>query len=319
MAQKIAVIGAGAWGITLAMQAARTHNNVHLWSRQELPNPHTRQLSRLPGISLLPNITVNHDFPTHADFVFLAVPLQYMRSILPHLRPSGPMIACCKGVELTTLKFPLEIIQEFFPQQKTAILSGPNFAKEIALNYPTASVIASRDFSIAQEIAHHFSTPNFRLYSNADPMGVQVGGAAKNVFAIAAGASIGAGLGENARASIITRGIAELTRITLCLGGSADTLSGLAGLGDMILTCTGQSSRNYSLGIELGQGKKLQDILKNRTNVAEGITTAPALLQRARQHHIDTPIIETVTHLLKGKITIQQARSILMGRPLTKE
>lgn len=319
MSQKIAIIGAGAWGIALAIQAARTNAEVYLWSRKELPNPTTRQLSRLPNIPLPANIKVSNHLPQHADLAFLAIPLQYIRFILPSLSLNCPIIACCKGVELKTLKFPLEIIKEFFPHQENAILSGPNFAREVALNYPTASVIASYNLETAQKITKQFSTENFRLYSNHDPIGVQIGGAAKNVFAIAAGATLGAGLGENARASLITRGIAELTRLNLRLGGSIDTLSGLAGLGDMILTCTGQSSRNYSLGYELGKGKKLQTILQERTNVAEGITTAPALLQKAQQHQIETPIIETVAYLLQEKITIQQAKSVLMSRPLTNE
>ncbi|CAI3946328.1 Glycerol-3-phosphate dehydrogenase (GpsA) (PDB:1EVY) [Commensalibacter communis] len=315
----IAVIGAGAWGIALSLQMARTGANVYLWSRKELPNPTTHTLSRLDCVSIPETITVSNQFPTKADIVFLAVPLQYMRSILPYMPPTAPLIACCKGVETTSLKFPLEILEEIYPKREHGALSGPNFAHEVAKSYPTASVIASKNPKLAQELANKLSTSTFRLYANTDPIGVEIGGAAKNVFAIAAGIAMGAGLGENARASIITRGIAELSRLSAGLGGDPMTLSGLAGVGDMILTCTGQGSRNYSLGFELGQGKKLKDILAQRTTVTEGVTTAPAILQRATQHHVNTPIIEAITHILNEEITIQTAQNILMSRPLGNE
>lgn len=319
MSMNIAVIGAGAWGIALSLQMARTGANVYLWSRKELPNPTNRTLSRLDCVPLPETITVSNQFPTQADITFLTVPLQHMRSILPHISGTSPLIACCKGVETTSLKFPLEILEEFYPQREHGALSGPNFAHEVAKGYPTASVIASKHPELTQDWANKLSTSTFRLYANHDPIGVEIGGAAKNVFAIAAGLAMGAGLGENARASIITRGIAELSRLSIGLGGEPMTLSGLAGVGDMILTCTGQGSRNYSLGVELGQGKKLQEILAQRTTVAEGVTTAPALLKRAKQHHVNTPIIEAVTHILNEEITVQTAQNILMSRPLGNE
>lgn len=319
MTKTVAIIGAGAWGIALAIHASRTNANVYLWSRKELPDPDTNQLSRLKSFPLPKNILVSNEFPVKADLLFLAVPLQYIRSILPHLNINCPIIACCKGVEQKTLQLPSEIIEEFVPKQKIAILSGPNFAHEVAANLPTASVIASENIQMAQEISEQISTSNFRFYKNDDPIGVQIGGAAKNIFAIAAGATIGAGLGENARASLITRGIAELSRLSLGLGGSSKTLSGLAGLGDMILTCTGHASRNYSLGLELGKGRKLETILQERTSVTEGVTTTPALLTRAQHHHIDVPIIETVNALLSNQITIQQAKEKLMSRPIPFE
>lgn len=316
----IAVIGAGAWGIALSLQMARTGANVYLWSRKELPDPKTRTLSRLNCVPIPDTLTVSNAFPTQADIIFLVVPLQYMRSVLPYL-PTGkaPLIACCKGVETACLKFPLEILEELYPNREHGALSGPNFAHEVAKGYPTASVIASKNQELAQELASQLSTSTFRLYANPDPIGVEIGGAAKNVFAIASGIAMGAGLGENARASIITRGIAELSKLSIGLGGEPMTLAGLAGVGDMILTCTSQGSRNYSLGYELGQGKKLQDILAQRTTVAEGVTTAPAILQRAKQHHVNTPIIEAVTHILDEKMTIKTAQNILMSRPLGNE
>ncbi len=319
MKKTIAVIGAGAWGIALAIHFARTHANVYLWSRKDLPNHITNTLPRLQNFSLPKNVFVSNQFPQNADLLFLAVPLQYIRSILPNLSINCPIIACCKGVEQKTLKFPLEIIQEFYPKHPLAILSGPNFASEVAANLPTASVIASNKVELAQNISNQISTSNFRFYINEDPIGVQIGGAAKNIFAIAAGATIGAGLGENARASLITRGITELSRLSNGLGGSSKTLSGLAGLGDMILTCTGQESRNYSLGLELGKGRKLDDILKEKTTVIEGVTTTPALLERAKQHEIDTPIIKIVANLLSHHISIQQAKEQLMSRPIPIE
>lgn len=320
MSINIAVIGAGAWGIALALQMARTGANVYLWSRKELPDSQSHRLSRLNCVAIPETITVSNAFPKQADIIFLTVPLQYMRSILPCI-PDGhaPLIACCKGVETTSRKFPLEILEEIYPQRKHGALSGPNFAHEVAKGYPTASVIASKDQELAQDWAKKLSTSTFRLYANNDPIGVEIGGAAKNVFAIASGIAMGAGLGENARASIITRGIAELTKLSIGLGGEPMTLAGLAGVGDMILTCTGQGSRNYSLGYELGQGKALEEILSQRTTVAEGVTTAPAILERAKLHKVNTPIIEAVTHILDKKITIKTAQNILMSRPLGSE
>ncbi|GAA4504229.1 NAD(P)H-dependent glycerol-3-phosphate dehydrogenase [Gluconacetobacter tumulicola] len=315
-AARIAVIGAGAWGIALATQAARAGALVHLWARHPETLSDARTLPRLPHVTLPETITVTDAMPTQADAVLLAVPMQHLRAVLAHIPPAGPMIACCKGVERDTLALPLEVIADRYPDLPRAVLSGPNFAHEVAQGLPTAAVLACTDLTLARTLADHLTTPTFRLYASDDAIGVQVGGAAKNVIAIAAGATIGAGLGENARASLITRGLAELGRLALGLGGRASTLSGLAGVGDLILTCTGPSSRNFSLGLALGRGESLAAILGSRTTVAEGVATAPAILALARAHGIAVPVIETMSLLLAGDIGLNEARDRLLSRPV---
>ena len=316
MAAHIAVIGAGAWGIALATQAARAGARVHLWARNPETLTDARTLPRLPQITLPETITVTRAMPTQADAVLLAVPMQHLRAVLAQMPAAGPMIACCKGVERDTLALPLQIIADRHPDLPRAVLSGPNFAHEVAQGLPTAAVLACADLSLARTLADHLTTATFRLYARDDAIGVQVGGAATNVIAIAAGATSGAGRGENARASLMTRGLAELGRLALGLGGRAATLSGLAGVGDLILTCTGPSSRNFSLGLALGRGESLAEILGSRTTVAEGVATAPAILTLARTHGITVPVIETVSLLLAGDIDLSEARDRLLSRPV---
>jgi glycerol-3-phosphate dehydrogenase (NAD(P)+) len=318
-ASRIAVIGAGAWGIALAAQAARAGAHVHLWARQPDSLSDARTLPRLPHVALPDSITVSGEMPTQADAVLLAVPMQHLRAVLGHVPPVGPLIACCKGVERDSLALPLEVIAAIRPGVPRAVLSGPNFAHEVAQGLPTAAVLAGGDLGLARDLADHLTTPEFRLYASDDAIGVQIGGAAKNVIAIAAGATIGAGLGENARASLMTRGLAELGRLSRGLGGRAETLSGLAGVGDLILTCTGPSSRNFSLGLALGRGETLSAILGQRTTVAEGVTTAPAILALARAHGISVPVIETVSLLLAEDIDLPEARDRLLSRPVGTE
>ena len=195
------------------------------------------------------------------------------------------------------------------------VLSGPNFAHEVARGLPAAAVLAAADAALAAHLARVIATDTFRVYAGGDVVGVQVGGAAKNVIAIAAGAVAGAGLGENARAAIITRGIAELSRLIAALGGRAGTAAGLSGLGDLVLTCTGASSRNYSLGLALGRGERLDAILASRSTVAEGVETAPALAARAAALGVGVPVIEVVALLLDGAITLDEARTLLLSRP----
>ena len=200
-------------------------------------------------------------FPAAADFTLLAVPTQHLRALLGRLPATlEPLVVCAKGVEAETLRLPLEIVAAVRPGVAAAVLTGPNFAHEVAAGLPAASVVAAADAGLREAVAAALSTPSFRLYGNDDPVGAQVGGAAKNVVAIAAGAVIGAGLGENARAALITRGLAELARLAVALGGRRETVMGLSGLGDLLLTCTGPASRNYSLGLALGRGEALADV-----------------------------------------------------------
>lgn len=320
----IAVIGAGAWGTALAITAARAGHRVTLWARDaaraaEIDS--TRLNPRLPDIVLPDAIAVTHVLPS-SHLTLLAVPLQHMRGVAAALPPGGPLVACAKGVEKGSLCLPLEILAEVLPGRPACVLSGPNFAHEVARGWPAAAVVAAIDPVLRAQVIGALATPSFRLYGNGDPIGAQVGGAAKNVIAIAAGAAIGAGLGENARAALITRGLAELTRLALALGGQAATVAGLSGLGDLLLTCTGAGSRNFSLGVALGQGARLEDILAARSTVAEGVATAPALLARAArcsQLGIALPICSSVAAIVSGCGTIGTEIAALLARPLRDE
>ena len=318
-ARHVAVIGAGAWGAALAIQAVRAGSRVTLWARNREAVGPDRSLRRLPGARLPDAVTLTDELPARADMVLLAVPMQHLRGVAGRLRLEAPLIACCKGVERDTGLMPLELLASLHPAVPLGVLSGPNFAGEIAGGLPAAAVLASADPDLATRLATMLASDSFRLYVSDDVIGVQVGGAAKNVIAIAAGAAIGAGLGENARAALITRGIAELGRLIVGMGGRQGTASGLSGLGDLVLTCTGAGSRNYSLGLSLGRGESLSSILSGRSSVAEGVETAPALAARAAALGVPVPLIETVSLLLTGAIDLQQARSRLLARPAGME
>jgi glycerol-3-phosphate dehydrogenase (NAD(P)+) len=319
--RSVAVIGAGAWGTALAIQAVRAGNAVSLWvrdpARAEMIAAN-RENPRLPGVRLPEPVLVGPAIPDGGDLALLTVPVQHLRSVLSRLPPGfPPLVACAKGVEQTTLRLPLEIVAEVHPGTPAAVLTGPNFAHEIAAGLPAASVVAAADAGLREAVAAALGTPSFRLYGNDDPIGAQVGGAAKNVIAIAAGAVIGAGLGENARAALITRGLAELSRVAVALGGRAETVMGLSGLGDLLLTCTGAASRNYSLGYALGRGETLAEVLAARSTVTEGVATAPALIARAAG--VDLPVCTAVAALLAGGTTLAEAMAALLARPRRDE
>ncbi|MBS1098472.1 NAD(P)-dependent glycerol-3-phosphate dehydrogenase, partial [Gluconobacter sphaericus] len=285
--------------------------------------PGTRSLPRLPDITLPENVTITGDFPRSADVVLLVTPVQTARDVSTRLQtelnPAVPVLTCCKGLEQATSLLPLDVLAQTMPNRPTGVLSGPNFAIEIAKGLPAAATLACADLTLAQKLTALLNTSSFRLYASDDSAGVQLAGAAKNVIAIGAGITIGAGLGENARAALITRAVAEIGRLAEATGGRASTLAGLAGMGDLILTCTGRGSRNYSVGLELGEGHPLADILASRTTVAEGVLTAPAMLALARRHNVRVPIIETVTRLLNDGVSIEEARHLLLDRPPTRE
>lgn len=317
----IAVIGAGAWGTALAVQAARAGNRVRLWARDPERGAmlnRTRENPRLPGVLLADNIAVDHDIRAGAAAYLLVVPTQHLRAVIAGL-PLGArnLVICAKGVEAGSLRLPLEILAEARPNVASAVLTGPNFAHEVAAGLPAAAVVAATDPALREDIARLLGTATFRLYGNDDPIGAQLGGAAKNVIAIAAGAVTGAGLGENARAALITRGLAELGRLALALGGRMETVMGLSGLGDLLLTCTGPASRNFSLGLALGRGEHLADVLATRSAVTEGVATAPALVARAAG--VDLPICAAVADLLAARITLQEAIAALLARPRRDE
>lgn len=317
MNKHIGVIGAGAWGTALAVLFAKAGKQVTLWARSAEGAARMRETHenpRLPGIALPQNLAITHEIPA-ADILLLAVPMQHLRAILPALPPGPPVLLCCKGLERGTLLLPPEIVMD----RPAAMLTGPNFAHEIAAGLPAAAVLAMPDAEARATLIAALRTSTLRLYGSADSLGAALGGAAKNVIAIAAGAVIGAGLGENARAALITRGLAEIARLASAIGGRAETISGLSGLGDLLLTCTGPSSRNFSLGYALGQGQALDAILAARDNVTEGVATAPALRARATAARVDMPITEAVTELLSGAKNIPQTMASLMGRALKDE
>jgi glycerol-3-phosphate dehydrogenase (NAD(P)+) len=325
--RRIAVLGAGAWGTALAVQAARAGNAVGLWARdpkRAAAMAESRQnATYLPGAPLSPAIEVTADPAAalaEALVVLVAVPAQFLRPVLAGLPDSrAPLVVCAKGVERGTLRFPLEVIAELFPGRPAAVLSGPNFAHEVAKGLPAAAVLASHDASLRQVAGDLLGTAGFRIYGGDDPMGVQVGGAAKNVISIAAGAVIGAGLGENARAALVTRGLAELSRLTVALGGRAETAAGLSGLGDLLLTTTGPGSRNTSLGAELARGASLETALATRVGVAEGVETAPAIVARAAEAGVELPICAAVAELLAGRMSVGDAMGRLLARPRRDE
>lgn len=319
---EVAVIGAGAWGIALAVQAARAGARVRLWVHSPAHAAallERRESYRLPGVRLPDAVAVEQKLPSRADAILLVVPVQAMRAVVAALPGTdAPLVTCSKGVEATTLRLPLEILAEYRPAAAPlAVLSGPNFAHEVARGLPAAAVIASDDAGVREHVAALLGTPSFRLYGSGDPVGAQLGGAAKNVIAIAAGVVSGLGLGENARAALITRGLAELGRLAATMGARAETVMGLSGLGDLLLTCTGASSRNFSLGVALGQGQSLAAILASRDTVAEGVATAPALIARAPE--ADLPICRAVARLLAGELAVRDAVEALLARPRRDE
>jgi glycerol-3-phosphate dehydrogenase (NAD(P)+) len=295
----------------------RAGRRVVLWARD--PSRIGVENPRLPGISLPDGLTVTGTLPT-AELVLLAVPLQHMRAVAAKLPPGGPLVVCAKGVEAGTLRLPLEVLAEAQPGRRAAVLTGPNFAHEVAAGLPAAAVAAAADPVLREDVAAALGTPAFRIYGNDDPVGAEVGGAAKNVVAIAAGAVIGAGLGENARAALVTRGLAEMARLAVALGGRAETVSGLSGLGDLILTCAGTASRNYSLGLALGHGERLEEVLGLRGGaVTEGVATAPALVARATECSAELPICAAVAAMVTGRSTLRQAIDSLLSRPRKHE
>jgi glycerol-3-phosphate dehydrogenase (NAD(P)+) len=315
---EIAILGAGAWGTALAIQAARAGNDVVLWARDGAEAiAASRRAPRLPGFRLPDRIRVTDDVSMPRGTVIAAIPTQSLRAALTPLSGIQELVICAKGIETGTLRLPLEIAAEVHPGAVTAVLTGPNFAHEVASGQPAAAVVAGRDEAMRDAVAHRLGTPTFRLYGSDDPIGAQLGGAAKNVIAIAAGAVTGAGLGENARAALITRGLAELARMVTALGGRSDTVMGLSGLGDLLLTCTGPASRNFSLGQSLGRGEPLAAILAARQTATEGVATAPALLARAKG--VEMPICEAVAALLDGRTTLPEAIEALLSRPRRNE
>lgn len=320
---KIAVLGAGAWGSALAVHFAARHD-VTLWTRSEAhaqAMAGARENSRyLPGVPLPANLRLSHrlDEATQgADLLLVAVPSGGLRSLLGLLAEQAincPLIWVCKGFEAGTGKLPHEIVAELLPGIPGGVLSGPSFAIEVAKGLPTAMTLASHHAEITHVIAPRLHGGTLRIYTSRDVVGIELGGAIKNVIAIAAGISDGLGFGHNARAALITRSLAEITRLGLTLGGHMETFMGLSGMGDLILTCTGDLSRNRQVGLHLARGESLQDIIKSLGHVAEGVTTAPEVLRLAERHGVDMPITQAVNRVLYEQLSPRRAVEELLHR-----
>ena len=322
----IGVIGGGAWGTALAQMLASDGREVRLWAFEpavvEEINAAHRNSAYLGGIALSPAIRATGDLAALADCPLLLVvtPAQHMRRVLSAL-PTGTadLALCCKGIEEATGDLMVDAARASSPGRPLAVLSGPTFAHEVANGQPTAVTLACEDEAQWDRIAPQIARPAFRPYFTTDITGAEIGGAVKNVLAIACGVVDGLGLGQNARAALIARGFAEMTRFGLACGAQAETLSGLSGLGDLVLTCSSVSSRNFSLGKALGEGRKAAEILADRATVAEGAFTAPVLQRVARDRGVAMPIVDTVCALLAGDVAAGAAVAALLARPLTAE
>lgn len=325
----IGIIGGGAWGTALAQVLRSAGRQVIIHAREkaviESVNLYHHNNSYLPNLKLDVLIKATGSMADLAlcDALFIVVPAQYMRDTCKHIIgrvPSHtPIVICSKGIENTTGALMHEVAAAVLPEHPLAILSGPTFAAEVAQGLPTAVTIAAKDITLAQRIAEACSNRTFRPYMSDDMTGVELGGALKNVFAIGCGIVVGKGLGENARAALITRGLAEMLKLALACGARPETLAGLSGLGDLVLTCSSTQSRNMTLGIALGKGKPLQAILAERHGVTEGVETAKAALLLAKSRKIEMPVLHAVHDILHKGVDIDSTIAQLLGRPLKQE
>ncbi len=324
MSLPVAVLGGGAWGTALAMQMRRAGHEVRLWARDAQMTAAIRRGENpryLPDVAIDAGIEATTDHAEALDgaaCVLAVTPAQVLRDVLAGVGgavpPGVPLVLCAKGIEHETGLLLSQIAGDVLPDNPVAALSGPSFAADLARGLPTAVVIAAQDAELAASLAQSFSTERFRCYSTGDLVGVEIGGALKNVFAIAAGAVTGAGLGASAQAAMVTRGFVELRRIAQAFGAEPETVMGLSGLGDLLLTCSSAQSRNFAYGLALGRGESLSG-----RPLAEGVATAGIAAKIARERDIDAPIISAVAAILAGRITINEAVSALMTRPLRAE
>ena len=321
---RIGVIGGGAWGTALAQVAARS-GDVVLWARESevvdsINRAHENSLF-LPGVPLSPAIRATGDLGDLAGMEALLVvaPAQHVRAVLSGMAiGSTPLVLCAKGIELGSKLLVGEVAHQVAPHAPIAVLSGPTFAHEVAKGLPTAVTLACEDEALRARLAERLAGPAFRTYGSSDVVGAEIGGAVKNVLAIACGVVEGAGLGQNARAALIARGFAEMTRFGLARGAEAETLTGLSGLGDLVLTCSSTASRNFSLGVGLGQGRRAAELMADRRTVAEGAYTAPVLSEAAADAGVDMPVCEAVNALLQGA-PAGEVIEALLSRPLREE
>jgi glycerol-3-phosphate dehydrogenase (NAD(P)+) len=334
--KRLAVLGAGSWGTALAIALAARFEAVCLWARdagQAMTIAAQRENARyLAGFRIPGHVEISHDLQrtiSGADIVLSVVPSRYLREVIDgaaeSIAPNTPVVSATKGIEEISLRRMSQVISEALRVETlgtpspVAVLSGPTFAREIAAGEPAAIVIAAAELGVAEQIQRAFSTPTLRFYTSQDVIGVEIGAALKNVIALGAGICSGLGLGSNSVAALVTRGLAEITRLAVVLGGKERTLSGLAGLGDLVLTATGNLSRNRAVGLQLGQGRKLPEILAQTTMVAEGVSTCRAAYQLALRHNVSLPIIAKMHEVLNEDKDPRIAIRELMDRPLTSE
>jgi glycerol-3-phosphate dehydrogenase (NAD(P)+) len=322
----VGIIGGGAWGTALACIMAEVHGRALIWAREtEVVDAINRtQCNRhyLPSVALPASIRATSDLTdmTACQLLLLVTPAQHLRSTVAQLPVHDkPLLLCCKGIEAGTGALMSEVAAELRPNAPIAVLSGPTFAHEVAAGKPTAITLATANEALGAQLMRMVATPAFRPYWTRDIIGAEIGGAVKNVLAIGCGVVDGAGLGLNARSALIARGFAEMQRYGMARGAAAETLAGLSGLGDLVLTCSSENSRNFSLGCGLGQGQSAHALLADRPTVAEGASTAPVLLQSAKHIGVDMPIVEAVCALLSGAASVEQVVQDLLARPLKAE
>jgi glycerol-3-phosphate dehydrogenase (NAD(P)+) len=320
--EKLAVIGGGAWGTALAQVVAAGGRHTLLWALEDDVVTAVNRIHENPvylkGIKLDPAIRATSNFSelAEADAWIVVTPAQHMRAVLSRSPcPNMPLVLCSKGIEESSGKLLHDVAHEVCPSSPVAVLSGPTFAHEVAAGLPTAVTLACSDKAMGEELRRRINLQAFRTYLTDDVAGAEVGGAVKNVLAIACGVAEGRGLGQNARAALIARGFAEMIRFGVAMGGRRETLAGLSGLGDLVLTCSSTSSRNFSLGKAIGEGKKPADLLKDRRTVAEGAHTAPILHRIAMEREVDMPIVSAVVELLSGKVEIGEMVETMLSRP----
>jgi len=330
MADRLAVVGGGAWATALAILGCRKGMGTVLWARNEKViasiNEGKGNPDYLPDVIPPPNLAATGDMAealTGASVILLVTPAQSVREIAaamqPHITAGIPVVICAKGIDCQKLEFLSEIVEEELPANPVAVLSGPNFASEIARGLPAAAVVAANDEAAGKQIVEILGSTSFRPYFSTDRMGVELGGAIKNVLAIACGIVAGKGLGENAKAALITRGLSEMARLIVSKGGRMETAMGLSGVGDLVLTCSSLQSRNMSLGYGLGQGKTMAEIMGARRAVTEGVRTADAIRRIAERDSLDLPICLAVDAILNNRIGIDDAIGGLLARPFRQE
>jgi glycerol-3-phosphate dehydrogenase (NAD(P)+) len=319
---KLGVIGGGAWGTALAQVAASGGRETLLWAREtevvEAINGSHENFLFLSGIPLHGAIRATSDFAElrDCDAWLVVTPAQHMRSVLEQADAGAkPLVLCAKGIEERSGELLHKVAREACPDAPVAVLSGPTFAHEVARGLPTAVTLAAEDQTLGEQLRDRIAQPTFRIYLSDDVAGAEIGGAVKNVLAIACGVVEGKGLGQNARAALIARGFAEMRRFGMALGARRETLAGLSGLGDLVLTCSSTSSRNYSLGLGIGQGRSAAELLADRKTVAEGAFTAPVLARLARERGIDMPIVDAVDALIAGRANVDEVLEALLSRP----